>query len=473
MIDSLQQAVEIIDAESPDENDKCGCFKACCVPSHSSLAMEIVPPEFSIPYKIGLNMSRELFLPAMPYLLRDIWILIELLVTVVQVVLAAISIPNSSNLTGAIVFICLATLNALLALLDATLYYYELGAYKHICKRCINAECRFMDVQSCGCVHLSEKKKALLKQWFEIIRTVLSELLLYPLIIFDLYDVGRTGFINSTLDFSIFLISSFYMVLSVYLARILITIFTLKTLLRLLSKTTTGLSNIRFVARFFGHVIAQIVVHLSCILAVGLKIHQENANTVGFNASVFLWVVMIGGWIIPFVGIIMFFVANYFWTQQYSIGFCIEMLSLIQVPNIAQSLFKKGSEIEADALQKSQEMLKKMQFSRLKEDYCDKLKKAKTITKIIFPGKVYLFILLAFVYSVVLVSFFVCLFLGIDENGRVFVLDINQWENVLIVSCIVIIAICNVHILLLTPCLPQISLYALCRRMKKGNGSNN
>ena len=476
LVDGLDEAIKMIDKFNEEEEEsRCRCFKDCCIPSHSNLTKNIVPSHFDLPYSIGLNLSRELLLPAMPYFFRDIWLLLELLVTVLQVVLAVISIPNSTNLAVTIVFISLVSLNALLAFLDCVLYYYELGSYKYIMKNCKKTEktkektisVERSDPKRCHCIRLSEKHKKFLNQWFEVIRTVLTELLLYPLIVFDLFDVGSNGFINQRLDFAIFLISSMYLVFSVYLARILITIFTLRSLLKLLNKTSTGPSNIRFIIRFFAHILGQVFSHLACIIAVGLKIHQENANTQNFSASPSLWVVMIAGWIIPFVGLIVFFLTNYFWAQQYSIGLCMEMMSLIQVPNIAQSLFKSSADIQEDVSLKSQQIFEKMQFSKIKKDYSSKIEKAKRITKMIYPGKVYLFLLIAFGYVILLVTFFVNLLLATDTNGNVAVVDLKQGENIFIIGCIVIIAFTNIHVLLLTPCLPQITIYSMFKKMMK------
>ena len=470
LVSSLHQAIEIIDQEETQESNQCECLKTCCIPSHSLLTKEIIPPRFSIPNRIGFTMTKELFLPVLPYFLRDIWILVELIVTIVQVVLAAISIPNSTNIAATVSFLILASVNTILAVLDAVIYYYELGSYKYFCSTCRKTD----DLPSlrapkinCKGIHLSEKKKKLLNQWFEVLRTVLSELLLYPLIVFDLFDVGRSGFISFSVDFSIFLISTLYMVLSVYLARIVITLFTLRSLLKLLSKTETGPSNVRFVVRFFAHVLAQIVVHLCCIVAVGLKIHLENTKGSGFSVSAVLWVAMVGGWLVPFIGVLMFFVANYFWAQQYSVGLCVEMMSLIQVPNIAQSLFKSSDNIDHDATIKSQLILEKMQYSKLKEDYHKKLEKVDRITKLAYPGRVHIFMLVSFLYVILLLSFFVSLLLEIDKRGHVRVVDTDKVENIFIIGCIIVVAVANIHILLLTPCLPQVNIYSICKKMMK------
>lgn len=416
-----------------------------------------------------------MFFPALPFFFRDMWLLIELLVTLVQLVLACLSISGAANLGVTTVFVTLTAINTVLAVIDVLIYYYELGSYKYMLKSCMSwkrnagttddsAESR----QYCKKIRLSEKRRKQLNQWFEVIRTVLSELLLYPLIVFDLYDVGRSGFVSQTLEFSIFMISSVYLVLSVYMARIVIIIFIFKNIIKLLRKTKHGSSSIQFIARFFMHTFAQIVAHLSCIVAVGLKIHIENENNQGYSASPFLWVSIIGGWVVPFAGVAIFFLANYFWTQQYSIGLCIEMMSLIQVPNIAQSLFKSTSDIEGDAMAKSEAMLEKMKFTKVKDDYSAKLKKAKTITKLVYPGKIIPFLMLTVLYVSFLIVFFVCLILERNpKSGEVRILGMDNFPNLFIVGCIVIIAISNIQILLLSPWLPHVTIFTIIKKMRK------
>ena len=476
MVKSLEKAVVTIeDSVSHDdiEHERCRCFKSCCVPSESPLVKDVIPTHLSLAYTMGLSMTQELLFPALPYFLRDIWIIIELMVTVIQVILAIINIQSSNRFAVDVVYICLAMLNALLALLDGFLYYYELGSYKQFLKMCFKKEKVKEDnaesVQSkrwCKYIHLSEKKRAKLNQWFEVIRTVLSELLLYPLIIFDLFDISQSSFISQSLNFSIFLISSLFMVLSVYLARTLITIFTLRTLLKLLVKTSTGPSNIRFMIRFFVHILTQIVVHLSCIIAVGIKIHLENSQSPSLSVSPFLWVAMVAGWVVPFVGVVMFGVANYFWVQQYSIGLCVEVMSLVQVPNIAQSLFKSAADIESDMAAKSKEILEKMKLKTVKEDYCKKVENCKNLTKFVYPSRILTFVLLALLYNGLLFIFFVCLVLTV-VNGQVCFIDFEEPASVLMIGCMFVIALGNLHIMLLSPLLPVANLFSVCQRALK------
>ena len=49
----------------------------------------------------------------------------------------------------------------------------------------------------------------------------------------------------------------------------------------------------------------------------------------GMNASPFLITAIILGWIIPVAGVSAFFVVNYYWMKEFSIGFWVNMISLL------------------------------------------------------------------------------------------------------------------------------------------------
>ena len=117
----------------------------------------------------------------------------------------------------------------ILALIDGFIYFFQLGS----CARCIR-DCRGNPIEQgealkanqTRCCHISEKRKEEFNTWFELGRNILSELLLYPLLVFDLVDFiaeqvyypeGHRG----RIDFSLFLVGGFYLILSVYIMRTL------------------------------------------------------------------------------------------------------------------------------------------------------------------------------------------------------------------------------------------------------------
>ena len=222
----------------------------------------------------------------------------ELLFAIIQLLFGLIGTHYGFNHLYNAFYISLSFISIILSVTDACLHYYQLGSCKSLFTRCKNrlhskqeelpedANNTEMDAVTetqmknicCRCCHLSTKKKKLLNTWFEVIRTIVSELILYPLVILDLFEIVGDQTLRDQINFSLFILGSLYFVLAVYIARVIIAALVLLIVKCLLSKSKTTSSNIRFILRFLIHVhiIAQVIVHISIIIAVGIKVRQEN-----------------------------------------------------------------------------------------------------------------------------------------------------------------------------------------------------
>ena len=140
---------------------------------------------------------------------------------------------SSSTSAYTHVYFVLAVVSFILVLADGYLYFIELGScargYKFFKNKwrkrnqatvdTLENEEQEENVRKC-CI-LSLKWKQLFSTWFEVIRNTVTELLLYPLLIFDLvFFIGERGYEPSdTMQlayFSLFVMESFYLILSVY-----------------------------------------------------------------------------------------------------------------------------------------------------------------------------------------------------------------------------------------------------------------
>ena len=176
-------------------------------------------------------MIQNLLFPAMPKFLTDILVLAELAVTITQFVLSLVSTSIENNRAYNIAYIIISAVALLLALIDSFVYFIQLGSCVSIFRSCYSLYNRrkaevmesmeqVTNRKMC-CQRLSPKVKHWLTQSFELLRTILSELLIYPLVILDLFDliVGGTYQRETTADrinFSLFVIGSTFLVLSVY-----------------------------------------------------------------------------------------------------------------------------------------------------------------------------------------------------------------------------------------------------------------
>ena len=341
----------------------------------------------------GTSMIKKVFFPAMPSLLQDLWVYLEMIISFFAFAFGFVSYSTGvgTQRTFNILYLSLAVLSTVLALIDAFIYIFQLGScarlFKYLYKKYkerrrrrqqnqegdtenLNEERREGNEQQsnkvCGCIpRMPEVWLSRFNQFFELGRNVVSELLLYPLLICDMFDFVALGGrdpedATDRVNFGLFCIGGFYLVLSVYIMRMFTIIGTMVSLMRLPLDTADGGKKqyINLMVRFCIHAVCQILVHLLAVLAVAAKIRNENPETLDdedpINISPFLWAVIFLGWIVPLAGVITFFTVNYYWTKEFSISFWVDMISLLQGQGFAEAVF--GGE-GVSATQEAAEML--------------------------------------------------------------------------------------------------------------------
>ena len=367
-VKAVRAAVHETDTPSKvTRSEKC-CMN--CVEFHPCACLgDASLPEFTPETKrasyMGFRMLRKLLFPAMPKVLRDLWVCAELGVTIFQFVFSVISLSLENDRAFNIVYLILSIINLILALIDGFIHFVQLGS----CAECVRW-CRSKrrgdsesdqesetvsddksDIQR-KCWQLSPKWKNSFSEWFEVVRNVLTELLIYPLLVCDLFDliVGGSYLRSTTADrinFALFIVGGFYLFLSVYFMRIFMVISSLITLRRIPYDISGGQQRyINLITRFCIHILAQLVTHATIIITIGLKIHQENPQpcpdgaTQCVNASPFLIYAAIAGGVIPFFGVVTFFFVNYYQMRELSVSFWVDMLSLLQAEGFANLVFQ-------------------------------------------------------------------------------------------------------------------------------------
>ena len=326
-------------------------------------------PELQKASSQGFNMLKKVFFPSMPALLQDLWVYLELIISLFAFTFGFVdySVGTGTQRTFNLIYLVLAIISTILALIDGFLYIFQVGysaklirfLWKKIKARRqrqhpeAGTEQREEEEESkkiCGCIpRLPEKWLTRFNQFFELGRNIVSELLLYPLLVCDLFDFVALGGAqpeNSVdrVNYGLFCVGSFYLVLAVYIMRMITIIGTVISLLRIPIQSTGGKKEyINLMVRFCIYAVCQILVHLLTVLVVAAKIQHENPEPLDdddpINVSPFLWVVMVLGWVIPLAGVFMFFIVNYYWTKQFTIGFWIDMISLLQGQSFAEAVF--------------------------------------------------------------------------------------------------------------------------------------
>ena len=462
--------------------------------------------------------------PALPKILQDVWVYLELIISIAAFVLSIIGFARSEQQSIAdSLQVALSSLSMVLAIIDAYFYFVQSGSIASGVKACRKKwekrrqtghdhepleirepeeskdiekedtndgeereEHAGGNVKRKQCCRLSDKWKERLDTWFELVRTILSELLLYPLLMFDMfsfitgemYDVMNDP--GNAQDFSFFVVGSFYLILGVYVMRVFIVAGSMVSLIRLPAINQddppkraggTASSKNSMLIVFCVHILGQIAVHLLVILAVSAKINNKHMaldqlnnermaldqlnNKTGVELSLpndsspFLILAIILGWIVPICGVLMFFVVNYYWMKEFTIGFWLNMISLLQQESFAETIF--GGDGMSMTNEKAMDFVEKSKYKKVKKQL-KRFKATSFWTKFFFPIRVPLAAFCGLLYDIALLSLIACLmFTYVPDEGTVkfvvFTGD-NIMTTFFTVSVTVMIA-ANIHLLIL------------------------
>ena len=455
-----------------------------------------ISPEMQKASNEGLNMVKNIVFPSLPALLQDLWVYLELAISIIAFAFGLLDIfPIEDGLAFNYTYFGLATISMILALIDGFIYFFQLGSCArgiHACRKILRErkgedneeedkdEDENNDEQK-KCCGLSKKWRERFNTWFEFGRNLLTELLLYPLIIIDMFDfITGTGYqpegdIGRT-DFSLFVIGGFYLILSVYIMRIFMVAGSMLSLIRIPTNKAAGEgSDTSLLIKFCTHVLGQIIVHLMVILIIATKINNENPSLndmitslsmnmstdgnytmmmnmtggeedSGMRASPFLIIAIVLGWIIPVAGVSAFFVVNYYWMKEFSIGFWVNMISLLQGESFAETVF--GGEGDAPK-QKALEFVEKSQYKKVKKQL-ERFKGPSVWTKFFFPARVPVTAISGLLYDIALLTFIACLMLTYEDGSvRLVIFKDDTIMTVVFVISVTTIILANIHILIL------------------------
>ena len=484
---AIEHAVEKLSSKTTTVGQQKGCkeyLNRCCYGQYTEekekkdTPSTELTPEMQRASQEGWNMIKTIVFPALPTIVQDLWVYLELVISIVAFVLGAVdTFPIGNSRVYNYTYFVLATISMILALIDGFIYFFQLGS----CARCIRDCCgkspepqlleeqdEIAEENRKKCCRLSEKRKEEFNTWFEFGRNLLSELLLYPLLMFDLIDfITGQGYIpegpRGRTDFSLFVIGGFYLILSVYIMRIFMVAGSMLSLSRIPSNIgVTGHKSDTFIlVRFCAHILGQIGVHLMIILTIALKISNENpvirANASNITAdtdpnsaaraSPFLITAIVLGWIIPLAGVFVFFVVNYYWMKEFSIGFWLNMTSLLQGESFAETVF--GGSGMSTVEEKVQEFVEDSQYKQVKKQLL-RFKSTPLWIKFFYPARIPITAISGLLYDILLLLFIACLMLTY-ENGSVRLVvftDDSKMTAVFVVSIIVII-VANIQALVL------------------------
>ena len=409
---------------APSTSDKCDVGRCC-----PRLKQPEKPPSLQFAQHAGLKMMPGFFFPAMPKVLADVWVGLELLVTLFDFIFTCVTFESSPV---NIFVLILVIISFILALIDGFLYFIQGGSciacfrfcQKKLSKSENSSEDNILkdDDKKVLCQFIPNKWKEHLSTWFEVLRTVLSELLLYPLAVADVIALaieqpfGETD-ANSRIDFSLITIGTFYLVLSVYFMRSFMAISSLLNLRRVHKNTKSNY--VTLVTKFCIHLVGQILVNAAILVMIAMKVRNERcdendarntANETILIPSPFLWYDMIAGDLLPFLGVILFFVVNYPTVKEFSMAFYIDMMSTIIGESFSDLVFQ-GEGVK-HAKEKAKEVQEKANITQTKVDFEEYQKLFTLRTKVIYRLTHPAVVVSSLLYFCLMGAFIVCYILG-------------------------------------------------------------
>ena len=409
---------------TPSTSDECDVGHCC-----PCLKQPEKPPSLQFAQHAGFKMMPGFFFPAMPKFLADVWVGLELLVTLFDFIFTCVTFESSPV---NIFILILVIISFFLALIDGFLYFIQGGSciacfrycQKKLSKSENSSEDNVLedDDKKVLCQFIPNKWKEHLSTWFELLRTVISELLLYPLAVADVIALvvekpfNQTD-TNSRIDFSLITIGTFYLVLSVYFMRSFMAISSLLNLRRVHKNTKSNY--VALVTKFCIHLVGQILVNAVILVMIAMKVRNERcdendarntANETILIPSPFLWYDMIAGDLLPFLGVILFFVVNYPTVKEFSMAFYIDMMSTIIGESFSDLVFQ-GEGVK-HAKEKAKEVQEKANLTQTKVDFEEYQKLFTLRTKVIYRLTHPAVVVSSLLYFCLMGAFIVCYILG-------------------------------------------------------------
>ena len=381
------------------ENDKvryCGCtasrLNSCCQPCNinsfteeeDTTGVKFFTETLHKGSEAGRVIFQEIIFPLICPLTRDLIAISEFLVGLTSLILSIVSLFLLGNdALYNILHFALAILSTLLGLADTVVSLKFSASFAKIINK---LQCRLKvghrgnyDTEANQNWNQKDMEPSFLKKGWDTGRILISEAILYPLLVCDLIEfiVDKGYEINEPTDIvnlTLFILSSVSLIFYVYIMRlgILIAMNIHLQKCRKLNpeqkkaldewsaenEVTTEKGNEldstaakkaeEFQVYFCFHVVGQMAMQITMIVAISLKLADDNKyRALGspLHISNELWLMLVGGYIMPFLGILSFFIPTFYWVYEYENGLCLDFLGLLNMPGIDHILFPDGDEM--------------------------------------------------------------------------------------------------------------------------------
>ena len=371
----------------------------------------------------GWVMHNEMIFPLIKNTFRTFWVITQTLMVMVALCFSIVRLGLGKNLSFNILHFVLTILGSILTIIDGMILCQCCG--KFCCSNCEHTSEEAESDETSRLLHRDESNPTCkqcienTKGMFDIGRMILAEIIFYPLLICDIFEViANEAYTFSSAEdgvgFVLFAISLGLVFFFVYIVRIIVLILANYHSQKSRSPPsiagsenfdpTISQSAFYFQSYFVIHVLAQMVAQILMIVTIGIGIHEENKDSSNqpIKVSSNLWYMIVAGYVLPVFGLFTFFVVTYFWVQEFPIGICVDVLSILQQPGIEELLkLKKTKEEGGEKLSKINRYI---HFSELKQQF-KSLCETEFKDKFCYPFKSPQMVIVSIVYAFLQLGF--------------------------------------------------------------------
>ena len=366
-LEYLSEAFEEVSStqESESTEDTRTCNSKCC--KDDPFKFESIKKAKQIGIKIILkNVLRKLFdsKACKDIIIREIFIYLSIVILLVSTSFSLVSIihdiedttadkiPNKTNKQHAekqqilktfdYISFGISVFGSLFPILDFLLYVRHRGC--RVLKRTCtcqelvqpgdeeNAEC-FND----GCAYCEGTCGKGCTAFMDIVRIVVLETIFFPNLLLKLFKmivilVDNNNDFNSIHPFDWFMASLNFVsiILFVYLQRAYIFFGVVRSIRKLKTRVNKKCQGIMFIVTFFMYMCALMLLQFLMIIIIVVRFHHEYTQKNAIENSWQLWYMMIFTYLMPLIGMAMFFFVHQFWTSKLPVDVIRDLMSELQ-----------------------------------------------------------------------------------------------------------------------------------------------
>ena len=448
-----------------DVNCTVNCLNTCCLPCNNPFckSQDAAKETFQIfnetlqkGSEAGRAIFQEIIFPLIRPFTRDVIAISEFLVGLLSFILSVVSFTLGNNAAYNILHLVLAILSTLLGFTDMMVSLKFSAAFAKLIKKLQNrtpeqAQAgKNTEAQNPNQKDEDAKEPSFLKKGWDTGRILVSEAILYPLLVCDLIEfiVDKGYEVNEPIDIVnliLFIISLVSLIFYVYIVRLAVLIAMVvhlqkcrtlepkqkKALVAKWSAENEILTEKdeeldpdaarkarNFQIYFILHVMGQMVAQIMMIVAVSLKIADDNRNRTldsPLHVSSELWFMLVAGYIMPFLGILSFFVPTFYWVYEHENGLCLDFLSLLNMPGIDHVLYPDGDDMK-EAYESIRKIASKLNAgNKLNEDF-RKLRDIDFTKKVSYAFRNPFLVAACLTYSFAQLAFVIVAIIGIQNE---------------------------------------------------------